>query len=288
MKLRAEHIASEVSDLASLPDVCMRLNEMVDDPTVSVLALEEVIAQDPALTARLLKVANSSIFGQRGGVDSLSRAVMLIGTNAVRDIVLATSSIQVFARLSSDLVDMHTFWKHSLYNAIVARTLAAKRRILNKERLFLMGLLHDIGQLAMFHTIPDKMSAIFKYAKQQDMSVAEVEKRALGFDHGEVGCQLLKRWNLPEGVATTTCYHHWPWRAEAYMLETAIIHLADYIANIAGHSEGKHVSTSTVDSQVWHATGFSESVIDSVITISDEHFQEAKALLLEPLDIQAA
>ncbi len=288
MKLRAEHIAAEVSDLASLPEICVRLNEMVDDPRASVLAMEEVIAQDPALTARLLKVANSSIFGQRGRVDSLSRAVMLIGTNAVRDIVLATSSIQAFANLSSDLVDMHSFWKHSLYNGIVARTLAAKRRILNKERLFLMGLLHDIGQLAMFHAIPDKMNAIFNYAKQQQMPVAEVEKRALGFDHGEVGGQLLKCWGLPDGVAQAAHYHHWPWLADSYALETAIIHLADYIANIAGHSEGKHAEAMTVDKQVWNATGFSESVVDSVIHISDEHFQEAKALLLEPLNTQAA
>lgn len=121
MPFTAKDLVSAVSDILSLPETVLRVNEMVDDPQSSAADIGEVIRQDPGLTARLLRIANSPFYGFPSRIDSVPIAITVIGTDQLRDLLLATSAIQVFSDFPNEIVSMETFWRHSLRCAIIAR-----------------------------------------------------------------------------------------------------------------------------------------------------------------------
>ena len=149
-----EDMVSGVSELVSLPEVCVRINEMLDDPGTTSKALGEVISHDPNLTARLLRMVNSAYYGIAAEVTTVSHAVTLVGLDELRSMVLATSASRAFANIPTELVDMDMFWHHSVYCGLVARVLGEVRGMRQRERLFVIGLLHDVGRLVLYHQAP--------------------------------------------------------------------------------------------------------------------------------------
>ncbi len=287
MPIKAIDVATQIKELASLPDVCIKINQLADDPLSTTYDIKDVIETDAALTARVLKIANSSFFNYGGKVDDLNRAIMLIGTEGLRDIVWATSSISSFAKLSNQFVDMKTFWHHSLYTGTVARLLAQKCRVINKDRLFLCGLLHDVGQLALYQIMPEEMEVAFIRAKENEEQLFVSEKYILGFTHAAVSYALLRMWNLPVSICQSVAYHHQPGKCQDYRLDASIIHIADAVAKQAGQLGNKLEYKAKIDPNAWKVTGLSEKIVDSMIQVADEQFRDAMALYLSPVSVAA-
>ncbi|MDH5256564.1 MAG: HDOD domain-containing protein [Gammaproteobacteria bacterium] len=288
MPIKAIDVATRVKELASLPDVCIKINQLADDPKSTTYDIKEVIETDAALTARVLKIANSSFFNYGKKVDDLNRAIMLIGMEGLRDIVWATSSISSFAKLPNKFIDMNTFWRHSLYTATVARILAQKCRVINKDRIFLCGLLHDVGQLALYQIMPEEMEVVFVRSKANEEQLFVSEKYILGFTHATVSYALLRMWNLPVSICQAVAYHHQPGKCEDFRLDAAIIHIADAVAKQAGNVGHKLESEQYIDPNAWKVTGLSEKIVDSMIQVADEQFRDALALYLSPVNVAAA
>lgn len=288
MPLKAIDVATRVKDLASLPDACIRINQLADDPKSTIYDIKDVIQTDAGLTARVLKIANSSFYNYGRKVDDLNRAIMLIGTEGLRDIVWATSSISSFAKLPNRFVDMNSFWRHSLYTATVARLLAQKCHVINKDRIFLCGLLHDVGQLALYQIMPDEMDVVFVRAQANDEKLFVSEKYILGFTHATVSYALLRMWNLPVSICQSVAYHHQPGKCQDFRLDASIIHLANEIAKLAGQSGHNLEYKSSIDPNVWKVTGLSEKIVDSMIKVADEQFRDALSLYLSPVNVKAA
>lgn len=280
MSIKPLDIAQKIKELASLPDVCLKINELADNPNTSTHDIKAVIETDPALTLKILKVANSSFYSNHSKVDDLNRAIMMIGTQGLRDIAWATTAINSFTALSNKFVDMSTFWKHSLYVATISRALASKCRIIHKDRLFLSGLLHDVGHLALYQVMPEEMQVVFDRAKNEEESIQVAEKAVLGFTHTAVSFALLKLWKIPDSVCRAVAYHHVPGRAEEYRLESSIVHIADEIAKMA-NIRGTHLQTPVkIDPNAWMISGLSEKIIESVIQIAEQQYSEALSLYL--------
>lgn len=195
--IELDKLVAKNKKLGSLPDIVDRVFQAMDDPNSTAAQIGKVINDDPALTARLLKLVNSPFYGFRSKIDTVFRAIALIGHNELRSVVLATSALKVFTGIPSDLVNMSLFWKRSLYTAVVARVLAAYRREKEIERYFIAGLLHDLGSLLLYLECPDEMSKALTSNQQDKIPLWEAEKQVLGYDHAEVGGALLKSWNLP-------------------------------------------------------------------------------------------
>ncbi|TNF36982.1 MAG: HDOD domain-containing protein, partial [Gammaproteobacteria bacterium] len=136
--------------LASLPTVYNKLNEAVDSPTSSSQDIADIIMEDSALAARLLKLSNSAFFGFPSRIDTISQAVTVIGMRELRDLVLATSVVSMFKDIPTNLVSPESFIEHSIATGVAARVMATHRRESNVERFFVAGLLHDIGRLVLF------------------------------------------------------------------------------------------------------------------------------------------
>lgn len=288
MALKPLDVAQKVKDLASLPDVCIKINQLAEDNSVSTRDITAVIETDAALTAKILRVANSSFYANATKVDDLNRAVMMIGTQGLRDIVWATTAVSSFARLSNKFVDMATFWKHSLYVGTVARALASKCRVIHKDRLFLSGLMHDIGHLALYQMMPEEMEVVFDRAQTQDEPLQVAEKEVLGFTHAAVGFALLKLWKIPDSVCRAVAYHHVPENAQEHRLESAIIHIADEIAKIVNIRGTQLETPPQVDETAWKITGLNEKIIDSVILVTEPQFSEAIALFMKSENLNFA
>ncbi|MDH5409450.1 MAG: HDOD domain-containing protein, partial [Gammaproteobacteria bacterium] len=183
------------------------------------------------LTLRLLKVVNSPLYGFPSKIDTISMAITILGTRQLRDLVLATTIVNRFQSLTNDVVNMETFWCHSICSAIAARALSTELKSNNIERFFVAGLLHDIGKLVMFLGYPDASKQVIELAADNVVDTSSLEKSIFGFTHGDVGAELLRQWNLPESLVEPVHYHHHPIRATHYKTETAVVHIADGIAN---------------------------------------------------------
>lgn len=223
-------------DLVSLPEICMEIQLLADSPDATAADLGALISKDPALSTRLLKLVNSAYFGLARKVDTLTRAVNLIGMRELRNLTLAASATEVFADIDSQLLDMVGFWQHSVYCGLVARHLAEHAHVLHSERLFTAGLLHDVGRLLMLMLLPQQMSHVASQYREAGQDICALEREQVGFDHAQAGGALLAHWDLPVNLCASVRNHHAPTDADDAHLEAAILYLADRITHSAQQS----------------------------------------------------
>ncbi|WP_455234235.1 HDOD domain-containing protein [Thiogranum longum] len=223
--------------LVSLPEVCIQVQALADSPHTTATDIGEVVSKDTALTTRLLKLVNSAYFSLPRRIDTVSRAVNLIGMRELRNLTMAASAAEVFSRIPSTLIDMAAFWQHSVYCGLVARNLAQCCNVLHSERLFTAGLLHDVGRLLMLMKLPDDITNAESIRLQSKKDICEIEQELIGFDHAEVGQALLQHWNMPSNLCTSVLYHHNPGQAHDAHLESALIHIADQVTHAAQESK---------------------------------------------------
>ncbi|NHZ69838.1 MAG: HDOD domain-containing protein, partial [Thermotogales bacterium] len=148
-------LLGDVEGLVSPPDVCLRLFELIHSPSSGAKEISGVVSVDPNLTARLLRMANSSFYNFSRKIDTISRAVTVIGNTELYQLVLSISAVKTFNTIPNELVKMETFWRHSVYTGLLARAIAARANVLHPERLFVAGLMHDIGSIILYHQRPD-------------------------------------------------------------------------------------------------------------------------------------
>jgi putative nucleotidyltransferase with HDIG domain len=280
MTLTARDLVNDTLELASLPGVVIRAMELLNHPNTSASEIGEIIAEDPALTAGLLRIVNSAFYGFPSRIESISRAITIVGTLELTDLILGSSAVQVFSRLPNQLVDMERFWEHSLYTGVVARVLARFLRAPNTERCFVMGLLHDIGALVMYRQQPDLARQALEKASRKPVSLHLAEREIFGFDHGEVGAELMRAWNLPDSFMAIAQHHHQPSTAERYRLETATIHLADVITGMAHSTASATRRAAALEPGAWELTGLSVEIMEPVVAEADAQFEEARAAIL--------
>ena len=265
--------------LVSLPEVCLRVNEMLDEPSVTAADLGHVISQDTSLTARLLKIVNSSYYGYQAKIETVSRAVTVVGLRELRGLVIAASAVETFSNVPDEILNKVRFWRHSLYCGVIARLLAEKCNVLHSERLFVAGLLHDIGKLVIAQRLPLETKEIISRSESEKCSEFIVEQELLGFTHAEVGGELMRAWNMPETLFESVAYHHDPKQAETGVMETCLIHLANIFTDEAeqGLDMKDESPLREIDPFAWEITGLDESVKEHV-------FREAGPLFAEALE----
>lgn len=269
--------------LATLPEVFIKINGMVDDPSSSASDIGKFISQDPALTARLLKIANSPLYGFPSKIDTVSRAITIIGTRGLRDLILATSVIGNFTQLPKEHIDIHAFWSHSLYCGVLARLIAVKCNALHTEPFFVSGLLHDIGQLIILNKLPEMFREIQVRANDSAAMLYEIEREVIGFDHAEVGSELLRTWHLPDTIVDATEFHHEPGMAELSPLGASIVHIASALATdieTQSNNDEDNTPATRIDPVAIAVTGLTEASINQIKAEAALQFSAAVELFL--------
>ncbi len=218
------------SQLISLPEVYIKLQQLIDSDDYSLAEIVETISFEPAITARLLRMVNSSFFGLSSPVETITHAINYLGAKQVHDLVLATSMADTFSDMNTPAFNMHQFWKQSIYCAIFAQDLAALCDEKQSERLFITGLLHNTGYLMMRQSIPDLILQAEALSEQQQIPMHIAEEQLIGFNYAQIGAELLHRWNLPVNLTSAIKHQLVPSQAEEFQIDAAILHIA---ANMA-------------------------------------------------------
>ncbi len=225
--------------LPPLPHVTLQVIRLVDDPKASTRDFERVIAQDAALASKVLRMANSPYYGGNGRITSISRAIAVLGLNAIRTIVMSLSfHAMVHARHRRSRFNRQEYWRHSLATAIAGRVLARLKRSKWDDEVFLAGLLHDIGKLIADQFLPDDMDVFISRCAEITSGVPDdimhVETRTLGTTHVELGDYAAQKWTLPEPIRVGIAYHHTPAEAgQEYYEIAAIVHAANCLVHQA-------------------------------------------------------
>lgn len=233
--LTAEGLTSGIKDLVTLPDVAIRIARMVDDPSSSATDIGREISNDAALTARLLRIANSAAYGQNRKIATVSRAITVLGVRQVRDLTVGLTAVRAFDGISNDLVTMEVFWRHSVLCAVAAGQIAGRRDAARTESPFVAGLLHDIGQLVLYSRAPAaaRESLLMMADAADDRGLYLCERSVLAFDHGVVGASLARNWGLPDSLLECIEFHHEPHLARSFAADVATVHIANCIAVLA-------------------------------------------------------
>lgn len=282
MNTTPSDLVRDISGLVTLPDVYLRINRLIEDPNSSSSDIAKAVSQDASFTVKLLKLANSAMYNFPSTVDTVAKAVTIIGTSQVRSLSLSLSVASSFEGLPNDLVSMRNFWKHSLLCALAARHLCKLARRCDADALFTAGLLHDIGELIIFNRMPEqaKEALLMVLHNQEEVSVSEAERQIIGFDHSDVGGALAKQWNLPSVLQECIAFHHAPARAGKHPREAALVHIANILAQLAEVDSLELDDAPPIDPDAWIATGLDTDVVEPVVRAAQQEFTEIEQLFL--------
>lgn len=279
-----DRLVEETSTVYSLPLFYEHLNEAINHPRSSIDDISKIISEDLGLTSRLLRLANSPMFGCYARVDSITKAVTIIGTQQLRDLALAASVMGVFKGIPEELLNMTSFWRHCIACGIIARGLAVYRREANVERLFVAGMLHDVGQVVLAAARPEVSRELLEAQRDSGRLYLALERERLGFDHAELGGALLKKWKIPASIGEPVACHHNPGSAEQFRIETALIHLADIICQAMELGQGAEWGVPPLDEPAWDRLGLSPHMLGAVLKQSESQISETFAIMSGGVD----
>jgi len=277
----AEHFVQNISDLVSLPDVGMRVYDMLDDPYFSAVNIGQLVGLDPGLSARLLRIVNSAYYGLQAQVDSIPHAITVIGADDLRSLILSTMTVSAFKNIPIEIIDMHRFWRHSLATAVIAKLLARECLYKRPERAFSWGMLHDIGELVLLHQAPEPVGRALETYAASGGNYFEIQQEEIGCNHAEVGAALLRHWSLPDSVWVPIQHHLDPDYPTEFRLESALLHIANAIASKC--SPARQVAAEDqllqVRESAWELTKLSPHIVDPIIDESSDLFDDLTRLL---------
>lgn len=277
---RLDALVNGLTHLVSPPEIHLRLEQVLESEYGSWTDVADVIAQDPQLSAKLLKLANSAFHGRRR-VDTLSAAAALLGTRALYDLALGVSALGVFQKLPAGVISASDIWRHSLYTALVAKHLARFCNVLHPERLFVAGLLHEVGLMVLGLQTPEALRVALSESSHSVAGLMRAERAILGFDHAEVGARLLERWKLPGTTVNAIRWHIRPEGASPSSLDAAIIHLADAIAETReeGALFGNQSDLGMASKRAWELTGLQPHIAEELPDGLSVEFRAASQIL---------
>jgi len=236
-----QDLVQQIERLIAFPEAWLRINRLIDQER-SAVEIAAAIEMDTDLSARLLRIVNSSFYCLASPVETISRAVTIIGTLDLRDLAMLTVARRLFVDIPADLMNLERFWAESVSSGVYAALLGRHCRLLHPERVFVMGMIHNIGQLLICQYLPLQARDALYIAAGDHEVLADAERELLGYDHQAVGGALLRRWGLPPSLCEVAEHHHSPEMAVHSPLEVSIVHVASLLTG----GEAMGLDTETV------------------------------------------
>lgn len=259
--------------LTSLPDVFVRINEVLANPMSTSQEAAEAIGMDTGLSAKLLRMVNSALYGFPVKVDTLSRAVTIVGSRQLTTLALGLSVLAIFKDLPPGLVDMRSFWKHSIGCGVIASSLAPPDSGAEVERLFVAGLLHDVGRLVLYRCQPRILARVVATARAKGRPLREVERARLGYDHAILGGMLLRCWRFPVNLEKAVRHHH---GQGAYLAEAmpAAVHVADAVVGAMGLGSSGEIYAPALSPTAWRTLDLTAERLAGLVLVAETQIED--------------
>lgn len=287
-----EPLLKQAGELPSLPEVYIRVTELLETESATGLKIGEAVQTDPALTARILKLINSAYYGLQNPVTSISQAVTLLGRHQLQQVLVGSVLAGVFKDFDITSFPLRDFWQHCIKTAIIASQLAMQNaRIIDHEAFFTAGLLHDIGWLVIAKVNPGSYMQITGLARSENKDVIQVEAEKLGVTHIDVGVALLEKWGIPGLITECVRKHHDSDHIGPYAIETSIVYLANKLSRLdLSNQDADAEDMADVLSIIpnWEKSNCTAEQITIACTLADEQWLEVmESLGMVDLDIDA-
>lgn len=272
---------NSISHIATLPEITIKIIELVENPRSTAQDLNKLISNDPALVARILKVVNSAFYGLPGQIGSINRAIVLLGLNAVKNIVIAASLTKLFrgGRVSPHF-SAKDLWTHSIAVGVTSKMLVTRLNNALPDEAFLAGLIHDIGILVELQAFREPLVEIAERASKEETSYVDLETQVIGVDHQALGTGLTTKWKFPRSFQYVTGHHHAPLQlAPECRWLTSIVYVADHICCQAGLGYALTCRQESIDPAVLTELQLTPEAIAEVSKALPEALKETEALL---------
>jgi putative nucleotidyltransferase with HDIG domain len=266
-------VVANIRNLPTPPIVFHQIQQVTSDPDSSAGQVAAVLAEDPAMSVKVLKLTNSAFYGLAREIESVKQAVMIVGMEAIKNLVLSASVLDMFKGNNIDQESQESFWRHSLAAAFCGRMLARKvtgAGSVDPDTAFSSGLLHDVGKMVIACFLSDESAELAK-ARQADRETEDyqLEERVLGFNHAQIGAYLAEQWKLPRRLIDSIRFHHHPDRCEDETPLAQLVHLADHVAKRTFYDRY----------QDGHLIGSLHPSVTEQMQLSDEELEEFCSVL---------
>jgi putative nucleotidyltransferase with HDIG domain len=250
--------------IPTIPQVERQLLPMIESDRLSFKDLGEMISRGQAVTARLLKMVNSPVYGFPGRISSVPQALILLGLHVVKGVLLGVSVFEIMERAMVGL------WNHSLFTALVAREIAVKKGLSEPEEVMTSALLHDIGKVALKVNFTAEYNRALALSQERDLLIKDAEEEVFSLSHSMAGGWLTRKWNFPITLSEPIAYHHKPALTKHAPLHTAIVHMADILVRARGIGFGGDDLVPPLDAAVWRDLFLFESDVRDILqTVED-------------------
>lgn len=239
--------------IPSLPEVVSETIRLASDPTSSMETIARVVSNDPPLSARVLRVANSAYYGLSRQVSSLQLALTILGVREIRKIAISIAVISCFDRPPDECsIDRGRFWRHSTACAHVAERLAKELRLDVVEEAFTAGLLHDLGWLVLEQCLPDDVDALVQLAQSKKLPLSELDAKVFRTTHADVGAWVFDRWKFPACLVESVAAHHEPSKTESWRQLACLVRAAEaYVRHIGLHFDCSPLEQTLFETKEW-------------------------------------
>ena len=259
---KVKQVVSNIRNLPTPPIVFHQIQKVLNEPNASAIDVAKILSEDPAMSVKVLKLTNSAFYGLAREIESVREAVVMVGMEAVKNLVLSASVLDMFKGDDLNQDFQEQFWRHSLATAVAGRFLARKLRgpgIVDPDSGFSAGLLHDVGKMVLCCFLKEE-HAKFAAARTEDRQSPDyvVEEQTLGYTHSEIGGFLASQWKLPQRLVDAITYHHRPDQSQVEEPIAAIIHLANYVAQTTFLDSSEHHLVAPLDPNVLGLLGISQ------------------------------
>lgn len=277
-KLDKKLIRSKVENIDTLPTIpgaLKKLLKVLENQKVSLSEIGGFISSDPVLAIKVLRMVNSPIYGFPGRISSVSQAVILLGLNVVKGLLLGVS---VFELMQKSMVGL---WEHSMGCAVAARVIAKKRGLKEPEEVSIAGLLHDIGKVVLILQFHEHYEYATKEAEDKGIIISEAEKNIFAVTHADAGTWMTQKWRFPGSLTDVIGYHHKPHLSKIAPVETAIVHLSDILVRARSCGFAGDNLVPVINPVAWEKLNMTESDLKDVFKEIDDSIEDTGMSILE-------
>ena len=275
-----QHLLEDIQNLKPIPAVASQLLEVVDDPASSLEDIATVIQYDPVMTANVLRTCNSAYFGLKHPAESIKDAVNILGTDQVIELVLLKSGAGTFSgRQAGYGLEEGEMWRYSVSTAVIAKQIAVRLKLANKNSIFTSALVKDIGKIILEKYVTRSLNKIKDLVETDRLSFREAEKKALGIDHAELGAMIAKMWKFSPRMVKIIRHHHFADETMIRDKEIAVVYLADCIAMMIGIGVGSDGLSYRFKDEAIRELGLTADDVALIIAEFAGNMQEIENLL---------
>lgn len=278
MKTVKSFLAKQLN-LPSPPAIIRNLQSRIAEENVNNKDLAEIIEVDPSFTARILRLVNSPFYGFKGKIASVEEAITMIGFNAVHQLLLTTSMLNVI-EVQNKTIDLNKFWLHSFGVGVISKHLLIRANKDIRNEGFMCGILHDIGRIIYMKTDADRFISF--YTKESNVTNLESESEYFGIDHQELGMALAQKWNFPDSISTAIAYHHLPDSTQDHRLLTSAVQIADLICHAFNIGDSYSYYVSDFSSTAWKELKINMDELEIILKQALIEIDKSKHLMSMP------